>query len=312
MSAADLPSRRSGARPTLGDRVRQALPVLVGLGLGYALGAALDIVAPGSVPVVLWVVGGGGLLALLVIAVVDGRRLTEDLSAVGPDAPPPRPPILRGPPLRGQPLGWVAGLVAWQAVQVSVVGVLLWVLAVGPFVLGLGLVARAGVRRRWEAARAAHPGAGVVLVGFTETGGIAWARWARSAGVRVPDRAVFASLLIGDADGLEQRVVHDGTVLHRWSWDEVELSRAPDPDGTPRAVRSAAAGRVDRAVLVLTLLGPEPVAFTRAVPAERRRSDVTTRVMQEAGATSTAAVVDAAITALRAGADGRGVGGGPR
>ena len=296
-----LPSPRSGARSTLGDRVRRTASALAGLAGGFALGAALDVVLPGSVPVVLWVLGGGGLVALLVIAVIDGRRLTEDLSAVGPDAPPPRPPVLRGPPLRGDVWGVVAGLVAWQAVQVSPVGVVLWVVTVVPFVLGLGLVARAGVRRRWDAARAAHPGAGVVLVGFTETSGITWARWARSAGVRVPDRAAFASLLIGDADGLEHRVAGDGTWLHRWSWDEVELSRAPDPDGTPRAVRSAATGRADRAVLVLTLLGPEPVPFARAVPVARQRSDVTMRVMGDAWAVSTAAVVDAAIAALRAG-----------
>lgn len=174
---------------------------------------------------------------------LDDRRLAEDLGAAGPDAAPPRPPILRGGPLARLVHGVLGGLIlVWVAVQggpgLAAVLVVTQVL----FGLVVSLVARSGIRRRLDTARAAHPGTGVVVASFAGVGGIAWGRWARGAGVRVPPRAGFSSLLVGDADGLEQRVLHDGARLHRWSWDEVELSRAPDPDRPRPAPRDRAGG----------------------------------------------------------------------
>lgn len=284
----------TSARPAPGGRARRALTVLAGLVVGVALGALVHAALPGALPVVLATLGAAGLVALLVVGLVDERRLARDLAADAPDAPAPRPPVLRGPPLAGAPAGAVGGLVlVWVAVQGDpVLAALLLVLSV-PGSLLLQVLGRRALRQHLEAARAAHPDAGVVIAGFAEVGSTAWARWAKDAGVHVPSGPHFASLLVGDADGLEQRVSHDGALVHRWGWDEVALSRAPDPR------------RRDGALLLLTLHGPEPAARARAVPARRRRHGVTLRVTGGA-LTSTPAVVDAAIATLRARAGGPG------
>lgn len=284
----------TSARPAPSGGVRRVLMVLAGLLAGAATGLVVDAVAPTALTGLVVVLGVAGLAALLVVAHVDDRRLAEGLATDGPGAPPPRPPVLRGSPLTGAPGAAAGGLVlVWVAVQGDpVLAAVLLVLTV-PGGLLLQVLGRRVLRRHLEAAQDAHPDAGVAIASFAEVGSTAWARWAKSADVHVPSGPHFASLLVGDADGLEQRVSHDGTLVHRWGWDEVGLSRAPDP------------GRRDGALLLLTLHGSEPAARARAVPARRRRYDVTLRVMGGA-LTSTPAVVDTAIATLRARSGGPG------
>lgn len=115
------------------------------------------------------------------------------------------------------------------------------------------------------------------------------AQWAKATRTRLPASLGSGWALVADADGVRLSSTSRTTrPLPRWGWGDVELHRGPHPS-YPDAPRAA--------VLVLTLLGPEPPERARAVPLERHRFEVTLTVLHGAWS-ATPAVVDAALAEL--------------
>ncbi len=142
------------------------------------------------------------------------------------------------------------------------------------------LVLRAHRRRQVSAARAAHPGATVVLASMVDLGSMRLAQWSAATGASLPF-VTGAVVVVADADGLAlARADVPGEPVHRWVWREVELF------SQTHAVRD---------VLVLSLRGPPPAPRARRVPVERRRFDVTLAVRDITLTALTAATTAAAV-----------------
>lgn len=208
---------------------------------------------------------------------------------------------------RGSPVRSTAPLLGRPSVRrayavlfgVGVTG--LWVLA-GAGITGTAFPAVAGAlflaflllvglsrRNRLAAARAADPGAAVVLVGLADLATTRLAQWAKATGTRLPASLVSRWALVADTDGLRlSSASRTARPLPRWQWCDVELRRGPHPS-YPDAPRAA--------VLVLTLLGPEPAARARTVPLGRHRFEVTLTVLHGTWS-ATPEVVDAALADL--------------
>lgn len=294
-------------RPT---RVAQPLALLVaGVAVGVGLRRASDTaVGLGAALLV--------LAAILLVVVVRARRARArraeadhapdqvlDPQDPAEDAAPPRAGRLR----RLQASLWFfygfypSFYLGDLGLRTVVVGVLV---LVGGTALVVGLVL-ATRRRSLAAARHAHPGAVVVLGGLVDLGSMRLMQWSRAAGADLPFTTGEVAL-VADADGLAVACVGGaGAVVHRWRWDEVDLSGQE---------------RVDASLLVLTLLGPPPAPRARGVAVTRRRFEVTLALRDPTPATALlpapSAAVDAAVAALvsrrpaggGAGADAGGAG----
>lgn len=184
-----------------------------------------------------------------------------------------RPWTLMAAPFYGLYLGWFAAPLAWWLPPTLFVGAL----ALG---LVVGALLRASRRRRWSAARAAHPGAAVALVAADAFVGMRLTQWAKAVGATVPSPGVGDAVLAADDDGVSLWRPDRPEPVHRWAWEDVELSRASSSTDVPH--------------LVLTLLGPPPAVRARAVPATRRRFDLALAVRTAAGSPE---AVDAATAA---------------
>lgn len=175
-------------------------------------------------------------------------------------------------------LGLMASVLVWWAVLVLVPAALL-VGLVGAWLL------RSSRRRRWAAARAAHPDRAVALVGVDDVARMRLRQWAKAVDVTAASVGRGDAVLTADDAGVTLwGPDRPGEPVHRWSWDDVDLSRAFSSTDVPH--------------LVLTLLGPLPAARARAVPATRRRFDLTLTVRSlrvgspEAMEATTAAALD--------------------
>lgn len=188
-------------------------------------------------------------------------------------------------PFYGMYLGWLAGEIAWWLPLVLYLGALGTGLVVGALL-------RASRRRRWAAARRAHPDAAVALVASDAFVGMRLAQWARAVGATVPSPGAGDAVLVADPGGVALWRTDRPEAVHRWRWDDVELSRT--------------SSGVDVAHLVLTLLGPPPAVRARAVPAARRRFDLTLTVRTTAAGSpraveaATAAALDELVGARSA------------
>ena len=199
-----------------------------------------------------------------------------------------RPWALVAAPFYGTYLGlFTSPLASW----------LPFALVLGALLAGLvgAWLLRSSRRRRWAAARAAHPGRAVALVSVDDVARMRLRQWARTVGVTVAPVGRGDAVLAADDAGVTLCGPDRPGAVHRWSWEDVELSRTTSPTDHPH--------------LVLTLLGPPPVARARAVPATRRRFDLTLTVRSvgpadpEAVEVATAAALDELSAARGAGAD---------
>ncbi len=154
--------------------------------------------------------------------------------------------------------------------------------------VGLDPLVRGSQRRQLAAARAEHRDQAVALVALVDLATMRLAQWAKAARATLPAEVGRTGVLAADAHGLAlHRAGRLARLVHRWSWDEVELSCAPHPEDR------------DAAALVLTLLGPLPAPRRRETPVGRRRFDVTLSVRDGAEQASPA-VVERAITDITA------------
>lgn len=191
-----------------------------------------------------------------------------------------RPWALVAAPFYGLYLGWTSGAIAWWLP----LAVFLGALVVGGVVR---VLLRASRGRRWAAARQAHPGAAVALVAVDAFAAMRLTQWAKAAGTTVPSPGSSDAVLAADDDGVVLwRPDRPERPVHRWSWDDVELSRTSSSTDLPH--------------LVLTLLGPLPAVRARAVPAARRRFDLslTVRTLRPAGPEAAEVVTAAALDEL--------------
>ena len=159
-------------------------------------------------------------------------------------------------------------------------------LVLGALLVGLvgAWLLRSSRRRRWAAARAAHPDRAVALVSVDDVARMRLRQWAKTVGVTVASVGRGDAVLAADDAGVTLwGPDHPGEPVHRWSWDDVELSRTSSPRDHPH--------------LVLTLTGPPPAARARAAAATRRRFDLTLTV-RSLGVGSPEAVEAAAAAAL--------------
>lgn len=252
------------------DRVAQPLALVVaGVAVGVGLRRASDTAV--GFGAALLVLVGILLVALLRTRRARARRSEPDHGPgqQGPVDPAscPTPTDRTAPPRTG----WRRGLQVtlwffygcYPGFYLSDLGLRAVVASV--LVLVAGTVLIVGVvlatrRRSLATARRAHPGAAVVLGGLVDLGSMRLMQWSRAAGADLPFTTGEVAL-VADADGLAlDRAGGAGTGVHRWAWDEVELSGQAGADG---------------AVLVLTLLGPPPAPRARGVPVRRRRFEVT-------------------------------------
>ena len=275
VSAAPDGSGRSDRRSAV-PRVAEVLLFAV---LGVALGSLVLLVPPAGRSLPGLAVVFGATMASTAVVAVDQRRLRLQVEAREHGSPAPGAPLQQRPlPRRLLVLlyGVYVAQVGW--VMSSTVGVVALV-AGWPIAYGLALVlVRRSRRRELAAARAAHPGAAVVLVAPTGLALMRLAQWAKATRTTMPASLGARGVLVADADGVRLLGVARTRPLPRWGWDEVELSRGPHP-----ALEGAVA-------IVLTLLGPVPAERHRAVPVARRRLDVPLSVRGEAWTASPAAV----------------------
>lgn len=274
--------RASGRHPAL----LLSLPVM-----GFAVGLAVHRVLLAVLgPVVV-----AALLVLVVVALVRRRReqarARRDEEQVG-RSPARATTTASARRWRLRPLlffyyGYFPAYVLGGLSIATAALVLLSLLAAA---LLLMVAVRASRRRRWARARAAHPGAAVVVGALVGLASMRLMQWFGAAQVLRPFVPNGRAVVAADADGvtLEGDGRHDGPV-HRWAWPDVEVSSRASPDG---------------ALLVLTLLGPLPAVRGRVVPAVRRRFEVTVALHAATLAATVLptplAAVDDAVAALLA------------
>ena len=259
--------------------------------MGFAGGIAVH-----RVPfVVLGPVVAAALLLLVAVALV--RRRRERAPARRDEEQDSRAPARGGAPasarrrkLRPLLFFYYGYFPAYLVGDLSVAAAALVLLALLVAVLLLVIAAWASRRRRWALARAAHPGAAVVVGALVDLASMRLMQWFKAAEGARPFVAGGAVVLVADADGVVlDRVGRPSGPVHRWAWRDVEISSQPRPDG---------------ALLVLTLLGPPPAVRGRVVPAVRRRFEVTVALRAATLAATVLptplAAVDDAVAALLA------------
>ncbi len=292
-SSDDASERRSGSA--------QAVEMAVFVLLGGGLALLVPLLPPGvrgAASSGVFSLGAAGLLVCLVALVRDARRRRARSAAAGAGAPSRSTgaPLPYGPwtvRAYGLFLGILLAQPGFLLVPTLLFGDSLvargTVVVVGAaVVVGVAPLVRGSQRRQLAAARAEHAGEAVVLVALVDLATMRLAQWARAARATLPAEVGRAGLLVADAEGLAlHRSGRPARLVHRWAWDDVELSCAPHPEDQGAAT------------LVLTLLGPVPAPRARATPVGRRRFDVTLSV-RDGAAPASPTVVERAISDLTA------------
>lgn len=274
--------------PAASRTVEVALPGAAGAAVGCLL-----LLVP--VPV-REVTGQAGLLlvsaagAAVLVAESHRRRRQADAEEHGSSAP--RTTSLLRPVMRRMYVVLYGAVVAglWVLVGSGVPGAAFGA-AVGAVYLVALLAVGLSRRRRLAAARADHPSSAVALVTLADLAPMRLTQWAKATRTPLPASLGSGWALVADADGV--RLIgasRTARTLPRWGWDDVKIHRGPHPS-YPDAPRAA--------VLVLTLLGPEPAERSRAVPIGRRRFAVTLAVLSGIWP-ATPATVDADLAQLLA------------
>lgn len=204
------------------------------------------------------------VLALVLVALVRRRRARKRREEA-PEGRATRPGAVpaseRRQDLRPLLFFHYGYLPAYLVGDLGVGAVALVLLGLLAAVLLLVVAVRASRRRRWARARAAHPGAAVVVGTLVDLASMRLMQWFRAAEVARPFVANGRVVLAADADGVVlDQVGRSSGPVHRWAWSDVEVSSRPHPDG---------------ALLVLTLLGLAPAVRGRVVPVVRRRLEIT-------------------------------------
>lgn len=277
-------SRRSGGRAA----VLRVADLILSAVLGAALGTLVLLVpAPGR-SLAVQAAFSGVVVAYAAVVLVEQRRQRDQHEAQERGSPAPGTSTDRRPLVRrvlallaGAYLVGLCAAGAWPAALA---------LVLGPAVLLVLVLAwtRRSRHRELAAARAAHPGAAVVLLAPTTLALARLTEWAKTSRTTLPASPGGRGVLVADADGVRLLGVTRTRPLPRWGWDEVGLRAGPHPAGEGAAA------------VVLTLLGPAPAEPHRAVPGEQRRFDVPLSVRGGVWTPSPPAAVGAALAELLA------------